>query len=203
MSDMIIRDKAEYHVRTTEQMERHLSVPPWSLRQKIALTCRILATEGHESAIAGQITARGERADTYWMLSFGLGFDEACASYAAVLELEPLRADTLNNMGLALMRLERHSEALEQFDAALAVDADNLGALHNRANALAELGAFEAALMPCDTVLRRCATKPRRSKKPRALSLASTVSRAVPRAAASRSTASHSMAPIPCPATAG
>ena len=54
MSDVIIRDKAEYHARTTEQMERHL-LPPWSLRQKIALTCRILAAEGHESALAGQI----------------------------------------------------------------------------------------------------------------------------------------------------
>ena len=36
MSDVIIRDKAEYHTRTTEQMERHLAVPTWSLRQKIA-----------------------------------------------------------------------------------------------------------------------------------------------------------------------
>jgi len=49
MSDVIIRDKAEYHARTSEQMERHLDLPPWSLRQKIALTCRILANEGHES----------------------------------------------------------------------------------------------------------------------------------------------------------
>jgi L-fuculose-phosphate aldolase len=79
MSDVIIRDKAEYHARTTEQMERHLAVPSWSLRQKIALTCRILAAEGHESALAGQITARGDRPGTYWMLSFGLGFDEARA----------------------------------------------------------------------------------------------------------------------------
>jgi hypothetical protein len=37
-------------------MERHLSLPPWSLRQKIALTCRVLAAEGHESALAGQIS---------------------------------------------------------------------------------------------------------------------------------------------------
>ena len=57
MSEVIIRDKTEYHARTSEQMERHLSLPPWSLRQKIALTCRILAAEGHESALAGQITA--------------------------------------------------------------------------------------------------------------------------------------------------
>ena len=86
MSDVIIRDKAEYHARTTEQMERHLAVPPWSLRQKIALTCRILAAEGHESALAGQITARGERPGTYWMLSFGLGFDEARASNIVLVD---------------------------------------------------------------------------------------------------------------------
>src|SRR5262249_46737392 len=86
MSDVIIRDKAEYHERTPDQMEPHLAVPPWSLRQKIALTCRILAAEGHESALAGQITARGERPGTYWMLSFGLGFDEARASNLVLVD---------------------------------------------------------------------------------------------------------------------
>jgi L-fuculose-phosphate aldolase len=86
MSDVIIRDKAEYHTRTSEQMERHLPLPPWSLRQKIALTCRILAADGHESALAGQITARGERPGTYWMLSFGLGFDEARASNIVLVD---------------------------------------------------------------------------------------------------------------------
>src|SRR5262249_62174431 len=59
------------------QRKHPAEMPPWSLRQKIALTCRILAAEGHESALAGQITARGDRPGTYWMLSFGLGFDEA------------------------------------------------------------------------------------------------------------------------------
>ncbi len=37
-------------------------------------------------------------------------------------------------------------EALANFDAALALDPDHLGALHNRANALFELGSFEEAL---------------------------------------------------------
>jgi L-fuculose-phosphate aldolase len=77
----IIRPKEEYHRRTPENMERHLPRPDqWTVRQKLALTCRILAEEGHESAIAGQITARGEKPGTYHMLHFGLGFDEACAS---------------------------------------------------------------------------------------------------------------------------
>ena len=66
--------RGDLQVRTSRQF---LPALPWSLRQKIALTCRIFAAEGHESALAGQITARGDRPGTYWMLSFGLGFDEA------------------------------------------------------------------------------------------------------------------------------
>src|SRR5262249_56131726 len=99
MSDVIIREKAEYHGRTTEEMERHLTVPPWSLRQKIALTCRILATEGHESALAGQITARGDRPGTYWMPSFGLGFDEASASNIVLVDddLNLIEGDVMVN----------------------------------------------------------------------------------------------------------
>jgi L-fuculose-phosphate aldolase len=99
MSNVIIRDKSQYRTRTGEQMERHLAVPPWSLRQKIALTCRILAAEGHESALAGQITARGARPGTYWMLSFGLGFDEACASNLVLVDddLQLLEGDGMVN----------------------------------------------------------------------------------------------------------
>lgn len=76
----IVRSKQAYHERTTREMEKHLPTPDWTLRQKVALTCRILADEGHESALAGQITARADEPGTYWMLSFGLGFDEARAN---------------------------------------------------------------------------------------------------------------------------
>jgi len=37
----------------------------------------ILADEGHESGLAGQLTARGPRAGTFWTLPLGLAFDEA------------------------------------------------------------------------------------------------------------------------------
>lgn len=97
--DVIIREKSEYHARTSEQMERHLTLPPWSLRQKVALSCRILAGEGHESALAGQITARGDRPGTYWMLSFGLGFDEARASNIVLVDddVQLLQGDGMVN----------------------------------------------------------------------------------------------------------
>jgi L-fuculose-phosphate aldolase len=76
----IVRDKAAYHAKTSADMERFFKVPDWTPQQKMALACRILAAEGHESGLAGQITARGPRPNTYWMLSFGLGFDEAAAA---------------------------------------------------------------------------------------------------------------------------
>jgi len=97
--DPVIRTKDAYHTRTTAEMNRHLVPPPWDLREKLALTCRILADEGHESAIAGQITARGETPGTYWMLSFGLGFDEAQSSNIVLVDddLNLLEGDGMVN----------------------------------------------------------------------------------------------------------
>lgn len=80
MAQLQTKAKDEYNERSSKEMEKYLKMPDWSVMQKIALACRILASEGHESALAGQLSARGEKPGTYWMLSFGLGFDEACAS---------------------------------------------------------------------------------------------------------------------------
>jgi L-fuculose-phosphate aldolase len=71
------REKDYYHRQTAQRMAEHLLTPHWPLREKVAIACRILAQEGHESALAGQITARADVPGTYWMLSFGLGFEEA------------------------------------------------------------------------------------------------------------------------------
>src|SRR6478609_946288 len=95
----VIRAKSEYHAITSERMDKYLRTPTWNLRQKLALTCRILADEGHESALAGQITSRGEKPGTYWMLSFGLGFDEAQASNIVLVDddLQLLAGDGMVN----------------------------------------------------------------------------------------------------------
>jgi len=77
--ETIVRDKSTYHQQTDERMNRHFRVPDWSVRQKLALACRILAMEGHDSGLAGQLTARGPRPNTYYMLRFGLGLDEIAA----------------------------------------------------------------------------------------------------------------------------
>jgi L-fuculose-phosphate aldolase len=73
----VVRDKSEYHRQTSERMERHFTVPAWTPRQRLALAGRILAAEGHDSGIAGQLSARAERPGTYYMLRFGLGLEEA------------------------------------------------------------------------------------------------------------------------------
>src|SRR3954465_10528234 len=53
---------------------RRVSVPA---EESLARACRILAAEGHESGLAGQVTARGKKPGTWVTLQFGHGFDEA------------------------------------------------------------------------------------------------------------------------------
>ena len=57
--NVVVRDKEAYHQQTTERMTKHFELPDWSVQQKLALTCRILAAEGHDSGLAGQVSARG------------------------------------------------------------------------------------------------------------------------------------------------
>ncbi len=68
--------KAQLLERAKFDMQTHLQVPRWSLREKIALTCRILFAQGHDSGLAGQITSRGDAKGTYYTQQLGLGFDE-------------------------------------------------------------------------------------------------------------------------------
>lgn len=47
-----------------------------SLRQKVAATCRVLFDHGHDSGLAGQISARSEDGRGFFTQRLGLGFDE-------------------------------------------------------------------------------------------------------------------------------
>jgi L-fuculose-phosphate aldolase len=49
-------------------------------RDALTACAWILADEGHESGLAGQLTARGPDDGTYWTLPLGVAFDEADAS---------------------------------------------------------------------------------------------------------------------------
>lgn len=86
MNDATGRTKSEYHARFSADLNRFLQVSGWSVRQKVALACRLLDKDGHESALAGQISARGEKPGTFWSLSFGLGFDEARESNILLID---------------------------------------------------------------------------------------------------------------------
>jgi len=72
-----VRPHAEVAERVRQDLADHATALPWSTPQKLALACRILALEGHESGLAGQFTARADAAGTFWTLPFGVGFDEA------------------------------------------------------------------------------------------------------------------------------
>jgi L-fuculose-phosphate aldolase len=76
MSTVQIRAKDEYLKKTAANVEMHLAIPEWSLKEKLALSARMLAVGEHDSGLAGQLTARASAPGTYWMLRFGLGLDE-------------------------------------------------------------------------------------------------------------------------------
>ena len=76
MSTVQIRAKEEYLKKTAVNVERHLAIPEWTLKEKLALSARMLAVDEHDSGLAGQLTARAGTPGTYWMLRFGVSLEE-------------------------------------------------------------------------------------------------------------------------------
>ena len=93
------KPKAHFEQRAAAAMERYLPKPEWSVRQKLALTARMLAAEEHASGLAGQITARGEAPGTMWTARFGLGFEEVRARDFLLVDedLNVVRGDGMAN----------------------------------------------------------------------------------------------------------
>lgn len=70
--------KSEIVSAEIKRMEKNLHESKWSVKQKLALACRVLYDQGHSSGLSGQITARsGEHFITQRL---GLGFNETSAS---------------------------------------------------------------------------------------------------------------------------
>lgn len=92
-------DKNELIKQSFSQMNAHLQGESYAHAQKLALTCRILFDNGHDSGLAGQITARGEKQGTYLTQRLGLGFDEICAGNLLLVneDLEVLEGDGMAN----------------------------------------------------------------------------------------------------------
>ncbi|KVN38578.1 class II aldolase [Burkholderia pyrrocinia] len=76
MADTLTMDKATLVARAQGEMRTHLAALDATVRQKVALTCGILFSHGHDSGLAGQITARAEAPGTFYTQRLGLGFDE-------------------------------------------------------------------------------------------------------------------------------
>ncbi|MBL8522038.1 MAG: aldolase [Betaproteobacteria bacterium] len=91
-------DKAQQLARVNHEMEEDLGVLQLTTRDALATCCRILAREGHESGLAGQVTAVGERPGTWWTLKFGFGFDEATGERMVLVDedLQPLEGGRPN-----------------------------------------------------------------------------------------------------------
>ncbi len=92
-------DKEQLIQQSFVQMDRHLHGTNYTPVQKLALTCRILFDNGHDSGLAGQITARGEKPGTYLTQRLGFGFNEICASNLLLVneDLEVLEGDGMAN----------------------------------------------------------------------------------------------------------
>jgi len=79
MSTTLTMDKQSIMEKSRAELAQKLPEGRWTEKQKVALTCRILFAQGHDSGLAGQITARGENPDEYYTQPFGFGFDEITA----------------------------------------------------------------------------------------------------------------------------
>jgi len=91
-------DKAHFMERVSREMEADFASIRFSRREALALACRILAREGHESGLAGQVTARGDSPGTWWTLQFGYGFEEATPERMILVDedLKPLEGGRPN-----------------------------------------------------------------------------------------------------------
>jgi|SRR6185369_550559 L-fuculose-phosphate aldolase len=70
-------DRAHFLDRVSGEMDADLPDLSLSTEEALAACCRILASEHHESGLAGQVTARADKPGTFWTLQFGYGFEEA------------------------------------------------------------------------------------------------------------------------------
>ena len=84
--------KPDFIERVSREMAADFPDADLPPREALAGCCRILAAEGHESGLAGQVTALGEKPDTWWTLQFGYGFEEATAERMVLVDddLKPL-----------------------------------------------------------------------------------------------------------------
>jgi L-fuculose-phosphate aldolase len=84
--------KQDFVERVSREMAADFPVTDLPAREALAGACRILAREGHESGLAGQVTALSQESNAWWTLPFGVGFDEATTERMVLVDddLKPL-----------------------------------------------------------------------------------------------------------------
>ncbi|OBJ68269.1 aldolase [Mycobacterium sp. 1274756.6] len=99
MASSFTESKSALMGRAKDQLAANVAEPDWTTRQKLALTCRALFDGGHDSGLAGQITARAEQPGTYYTQRLGLGFDEITEDNLLVVDedLNVLEGDGMAN----------------------------------------------------------------------------------------------------------
>lgn len=99
MNQVQERSKVALMQSSQEEMQRQFHEDRWSLREKVALTCRILFAQGHESGLAGQITTRIDGTSHFLTQRLGLGFDEVTPAnlLEVTAELEMVTGEGMPN----------------------------------------------------------------------------------------------------------
>ena len=99
MTDTMTLPKDQLVRQALARMQGSLADNTWTVREKLALTCRILFDRGHDSGLAGQISARGPQPGTFYTQRLGLGFDEISAGNLLLVneDLEVLEGDGMAN----------------------------------------------------------------------------------------------------------
>lgn len=93
------KTKLELMQSAENDMQKLIKDIGLSDREKLALTCRILFDKGHDSGLAGQITCRSEKPNTFLTQRFGLGFDEISAENLILVDedLKPIDGEGMPN----------------------------------------------------------------------------------------------------------
>ena len=96
------RDKSYFLERVSREMDEDFKAPGLPVPDAIAAACRILGYEGHESGLAGQVTARADKPGAWWTLQLGYGFEEATRKRMVLVDedLKPLEKGGRPNPGV-------------------------------------------------------------------------------------------------------
>jgi L-fuculose-phosphate aldolase len=96
--ELLTEDKTTLLRSEREKMQVTLPRSAWSEREKLALACRILCRNGHESGLAGQVTARAGSGELYTQrLGYGLGEARASELLRVSPELSVLEGSGMPN----------------------------------------------------------------------------------------------------------